>query len=81
MILLGSGLARLKCFVSRWACAIFVSELCFRDLLLGFRSFLFERHEGKFFVELALIVLFHVGLARLFVGFVLSEFHWISVFF
>jgi hypothetical protein len=25
--------------------------------------------------------LFHVGLARLFVGFVLSEFHWISVFF
>ena len=33
---------------------IFVSELRFRGiLLLGFRSFLFERRKGKCFVELA----------------------------
>ena len=63
------GLARLIFFDSRWACVIviFVSELRFRSLLLGFRSFLFGRCEGKSFVELArLIVLFHVGLAQFF---------------
>jgi hypothetical protein len=52
-----------------------VSELRFRGLLLGFRSFVFERRKGKCFVELArLIVLFRVGLGQLFVGFGLSEF-------
>ena len=42
----------------------------------------FERHEGKFFVELAqLIVFFHVGLARLFVGCAFGVSRWTSVFF
>ena len=55
---------------------ILVSEVRFRGiLLLGFRSFLFERHKGKCFVELArLIVLFRVGRDQLFVGFGLSRF-------
>jgi hypothetical protein len=72
-------LVRLKLFLSRWARTTFVSDFRIRGLLLGFRSFLLERHGGKFFVELApFIVLFHVGLdfcfvshvglARLFVG-------------
>jgi hypothetical protein len=41
---------------------------------LGFRSFFFERRKGKFFVELArlIVLLFHVGLAQLFAGVVLS---------
>jgi hypothetical protein len=52
-----------------------VSELRFRGLLLGFRGFLLERRKGKYFVELArLIVLFRVGLEQLFVGFGLSRF-------
>jgi hypothetical protein len=52
-------------FVSRWACATFVSEFRFRSgspIYLAFAVFLLERHGGKFFVELEpLIVLFHVG--------------------
>ena len=53
------GLARLNYFVSRWAWATFVSEFRFRGILLGFRSFLLERHGGELFVALApLIVLF-----------------------
>jgi len=53
-----------------------VSELRFRGLLLlGFRSFLFERRKGKCFIELArLIVLFRVGRDQLFVGLGLSRF-------
>ena len=63
------GLARLNFFVSRWACAPFVSEFHFRGLLMGFRSFVLERHGGEFFVELKpLIVLFHVGLGFCFVS-------------
>ena len=55
---------------------ILVSEVRFRGiLLLGFRSFLFERHKGKCFVGLArLIVLFRVGRDQLFVVFQLSGF-------
>ena len=52
-----------------------MSELRFRGLLLGFRGFLLERRKGKYFVELArLIVLFRVGLEQLFPGFGLSRF-------
>ena len=53
-----------------------MSELRFRGLLLlGFRSFLFERRKGKCFVELArLIDLFRVGRDQLFVGLPLSKF-------
>ena len=57
------GLAKLLCrsFVSGVSC-------------WAFAVFLLERHGGKFFVELApLIVLFHVGLAWLYVGVVLSK--------
>jgi hypothetical protein len=43
-------------------------------LLLGSRNFLFERREGKCFVELVrLVVLFDVGLTQFFVGVALSE--------
>ena len=45
------GLARLNFFVSRWACAIFVSELRASGVSWwafdSCRSFLFERHERK----------------------------------
>jgi hypothetical protein len=34
------GIARLNFHVSRWACAIFVSEMRFRNLLLGFGQLL-----------------------------------------
>ena len=53
-----------------------MSELRFRGLLLlGFRSFLFERRKGKCFIELArLIVLFRVGRDQLFVRLGLSRF-------
>jgi hypothetical protein len=60
-----------------------MSKLCFRVLLLGFRSFLFERRKGKCFVELArlivvfcarLVVVFRVGLEQFFVGVGLSRF-------
>jgi hypothetical protein len=48
-----------------------VSKLRFRGLLLlGFRSFLFERRKEKFFfiVLARLIVLFRVGRDQLFLG-------------
>ena len=71
------GLTRLNfLFRVRWACAIFVSELRFRGLLLGFRSFLFEWREGNSFVGLLarLVVLFHFGLAQLFVEVVPTQY-------
>jgi hypothetical protein len=39
-------LARLKYFVSRWACVIFVLESCFRFFLLGERMLPMARMSG-----------------------------------
>jgi hypothetical protein len=78
-------LAWLHCFDSRYACAIFGSELHFRSALLGFRSFLFGRCGGQYFVERArLIVLIHIGLEKFFYWSQSSSFGvscWAFVFF
>jgi hypothetical protein len=60
----------LNFFVSRWVCAIFVSDFCFRVLpsVRLSQFFCFSGVGGNFFFELEpfLIVLFHVGLDFLF---------------